>query len=639
MSSVPIRVRWALLLIGVWALSACGGGSSGGMSSVNPPAGSMSGAQSCSNCGTAMVSLTDAPGDFISYMVTVVSLQLKRSDGTVVETLPVTTKVDFAKLVNLSEIVSAHQIPAGSYVSASITLDFASSTIVVDNGTAGVTIAAGSVINGATSLPLAAPNPTQITLNLKLGSDDELIVTPHAISNLALDFNLSASNTIAPSNTNPVTVTVNPVLTASLVPDATKQFRVRGPFVSADTGANTFIIGVDSDETEGQLTVNTTGTTTYSINNMSFTGGAGLMQLAGLAAHTMVVAYGSWDKATGNFTASNVLAGSSVPGIMHDGVEGTVLSRSGNTLVVANGEVHHMQTDIMTTEDDMEFERQVTVTLGAATMVSEDGQSGTFSIQDISVGQHLQLSGTLGKDGSGNTTLDATAGSARLMPTTLFGLVTSVAANLVTVNLGSIGGQAPSRLNFAGTGTSTAMDASATAYTVGVPTALATTTLSSGSPVRFEGFVAPFGKAPPDFNAATLVSFAETRALLDLEWASPGITAPFATLSSTQLLINQATLKSSEEHRILIGPSVLDPSTLSTGLQLVPDPSATSPWLGIVHMKSLSSENFSTFGNFVTALTTVLNGTNTAVRIDADGHYDASTGVLSVDQMIVLIND
>ncbi|HLN48901.1 MAG TPA: hypothetical protein VK251_05285, partial [Steroidobacteraceae bacterium] len=55
--------------------------------------------QSCSNCGTAVLSLTDAPGDFLSYIVNVASLQLTRSDGTVVQTVPATTQVDFAQLV------------------------------------------------------------------------------------------------------------------------------------------------------------------------------------------------------------------------------------------------------------------------------------------------------------------------------------------------------------------------------------------------------------------------------------------------------------------------------------------------------------------------------------------------------------
>jgi hypothetical protein len=636
MNSTRMRMRHGLWLAAAWVLAACGG-SGGGMSSSGP---AQSTPQACSNCGMAMVSMTDAPGDFISYMVKVVSLQLKRSDGTVVETVPVTTQVDFAQLVNLSEIVSAEQIPAGSYVSAAMTIDFSSATIVVDNGTTGVTIAAGSVINGATSLPLAAPNPTQMTLTLDL-SRNKFVVTEHAIANLALDFNLAASNAIAPSNTNPMTVTVNPVLTASLVPDATKQIRVRGPLVSVDSGTSSFIINVrpffNSSGDGGQFTVNTTSTTTFSINNASSTGGAGLTQLAALAAGTAVVAYGTWDKSTETFTASSVLAGSSVPGMMHDSVEGTVLSRTGNILTVSNGVIFPMEEG--EGEDDMRYARQVTVTVGSGTTVTEDGQMGSFTIQDISVGQHLQLSGKIGQDSSGNPTVDATAGSARLMVTSVSGTVTALAANLVTVNLQILDGQSPTRFNFAGSGTSSANDATAAAYSVAVPSALATTGLSVGAPVRFFGFVAPFGQAPPDFNASTLLNFAGTHALLNLKWALPGSTAPFATLSGTELLISQAVLQTTTEHFIRIGFVSLDPTTLTGGLTLVPDPSASSLWLAIAHIKSENIETFSTFADFTAALMTDLNGTSPVMHIAGDGPYDSTSGTLSVDQMIVLIND
>ena len=631
-----MRIRHGLWLAAVWVLAACGG-SGGGMSTMSSSAPSQSTAQACSNCGMAVVSMTDAPGDFISYMVNVVSLQLERADGTVVETVPVTTQVDFAQLVNLSEIISADQIPAGDYVSAAMTIDFGSATIVVDNGTTGVTIAASNVINGATSTPLAAPNPTQMTLTLDL-SRNHFVVTQHAIANLALDFNLAASNTIAPSDTNPMTVTVNPVLTASLVPDATKQIRVRGPLVSVDAGAGSFIINVrpffNSSGTAGQFTVNTGAATTFSINNVSSTGSAGLTQLAAAAAGTMIVAYGAWDKTSQTFTASSVLAGSSVAGMMHDSVEGTVLSRTGNTLTVADGVIFPIETD--GDADDMRWSRQVAVTVGTGTMVTEDGQMGAFTIQDISVGQHLQLSGKLGQDSSGNPTLDATAGSARLMETTLSGTVTALAANLVTVNLQSLDGQMPALFNFAGTGTTIA---SATAYSVGVPTALSTSSLSVGAPVRFAGFVAPFGQAPPDFNASTLLSFAQTRALLDLKWSPSGSTAPFATLTSTELSITQAMLQTTSEHLIRIAFEAFDPTTLSTGLELIPDPAAASLWLAIVHIKTQTSENFSAFADFTAALKTDLNGTSAVLQIGADGPYDSTSGTMSVDQMVVVIDD
>ena len=58
------------------------------------------------SCGTLMVGLTDADGDFLSYSVDVVSLSLRKADGTVVQALPTRQRVDFAGLVDLTELVT-----------------------------------------------------------------------------------------------------------------------------------------------------------------------------------------------------------------------------------------------------------------------------------------------------------------------------------------------------------------------------------------------------------------------------------------------------------------------------------------------------------------------------------------------------
>ena len=59
-----------------------------------------------------MVGLTDPDGDFLSYSVDVVSLSLRKADGTLVQAPPTHQCVDFAGLVDLTELVTA----ASSYV-------------------------------------------------------------------------------------------------------------------------------------------------------------------------------------------------------------------------------------------------------------------------------------------------------------------------------------------------------------------------------------------------------------------------------------------------------------------------------------------------------------------------------------------
>jgi len=629
-----IRRSLALGLVGALSaltLAGCGSGSSGSASSVSsssPPSVSTSG-QPCSGCGTAMVSLTDAPGDFVSYIVSVDSLTLTRSDGTVVQTVPVTTQVDFAQLVNLSEIVSADQIPAGRYVSAALTLDYTGAIIVVDTASGDVTVPAADILDSS-----GQQLTGQVTVKLSLSSDQQLVITPGTVANLALDFNLLASNTVN-LTANPITVTVNPELTASLTPDTSKEIHVRGPLVSVSTSADDYIVQVrpfiDQSNTTGQVTVATTDSTTYLINGTSYTGSAGLTQLATLSAGTLTSTYGTWDRTAGTFTAVQVLVGPAVQGMGMNGIYGTVLARSGDTLTVGNGVAY--QPEGM----GMSFERQETVTVGSGTSVTEVGQSGAFTAADISVGQQVWISGTLATGSSGTPSLDATAGAALLLPTTGLGLVTASASGSVTVGLQELGEVDASALDFAGTGMSSAQDATASAYQVGLPTSISTASAGTGTAVGFTGFVTPFGSAPPDFAASTLINFSQAHTIFNDRWPAPGTMMPFSILTGSEMPLSATTLQAGTQPLIRMGWVTLDASTLSGGLELVPDTTDTQQSFAIVHVKTQTIDTFSTFNDLATALMTDLNGTTGVLQVMAEGSY--SDGVLTADYIIVALDD
>src|ERR1700739_1757455 len=93
---------------GALLLSGCGGSGSSSMTN--------------SSMGGTVITVTDAAGDFQNYIVNVTSLQLTRSDGTVAETVTTGTQGDVAQLVDLSEILSTAQVPAGQYTSVAMTL-------------------------------------------------------------------------------------------------------------------------------------------------------------------------------------------------------------------------------------------------------------------------------------------------------------------------------------------------------------------------------------------------------------------------------------------------------------------------------------------------------------------------------------
>ena len=157
----------------------------------------------------------------------------------------------------------------------------------------------------------------------------------------------------------------------------------------------------------------------------------------------------------------------------------------------------------------------------------------------------------------------------------------------------------------------------------------------SSSVVGFTGFVTPFGSAPPDFAATTWIGSNQGVAMFDAWWASPGLTAPFATLTGSEILVSQATLQTSAGKVLRIGGMTVDPATLGSGLQLLPDMTAAAQSFAIVHVKSQSVDNFSTFNDFATALATDLNGSDGLVQVWAEGSY--ASGALTADHVIATL--
>jgi len=599
-------------------------------------AGGTMGAASCSSssCGATMLTMTDAEGDFLSYTVNLTSLQLQTAAGASVETIPAVTKVDFAQLVDLTEVISAGQIPAAEYVSATLTLDYAGANITADDGTGkAVTLkpvdAKGAALTGA------------VMVTVKLDNANHLRITPDRTGRLAFDFNLAASNTV---DLAAATVMVSPTLVATVVPADNKRTRVRGQLVSSSTTANDFVLNVqpfhDQTKTNGQVTVDVSTTTAYQVNGTAFVGAAGLAALAALPADTMVAAFGTVNTTTQTITAAAVLAGSSLENPSKDEVSGTVIARSGNTLTLRRATMWHHD------GGDFESENQdVTVMVGANTAVTEEGMMGAFTIADISVGQHVDAFGMVSTassggsgSGDGSKTLDATAGAVRLEITSAWGVVTNLATGSVTVNLKSLDGLPVSAFNFAGTGTSTAMDAMATAYVINTGM-LSQAGLAMNAPARVMGFVTPFGKAPPDFTAQTLVNFSAVPEALLVDWAQKGSAMAFTGLTamSTSLQLNLAGVD--KLHFIQMGPELIDLTTLATGPTIVPDTMAMNGVFAIGHRGMYKTESFNTFAAFITALAADLTPAGTVVDLAATGQYDSATNTFTANRIAVLIND
>jgi hypothetical protein len=626
-----------LATCGVLLLAGCGDDMGGSMGSASNTSATPTACGS-SSCGPSIVTMTDAKGDFLSYTVNLTSLQLQTAAGATVETLPSVTKVDFAQLVDLTEVISAGQIPAAEYVGATLTLDYTGANITVDDGTGAAAALKPVDANGA---PLAAP----VTVSVKLDNAHHLMITKGRTGRLAFDFNLAASNTV---DLTASTVTVSPTLVATVVPADNKQVRVRGQFASASTTANDFVLNVqpfhDQTKTNGLVTVGVGMATTYQVNGTALVGAAGLAALAALPANTMVAAFGTLQTDTQTFTATTVLAGTSLENPSKDQVSGTVIARTANTLTLRRATLWMRDGDFESEHHD------VTVTVDDGTAVTEQSTMGTFTVADISVGQHIDAFGTAtstsgsnsgsGMSGSddGNKTLDATAGSVRLDMTPAWGVVTALAAGSMTINLQSLDGLPVSAFNFAGTGTTTAMDANPMSYVIDTGP-LTQTGLGVKAPARVMGFVTPFGKSPPNFTAQTLVNFSGVPEALVIDWAQRGSATAFTGLTATSTSLQLDLAGVDKLHFIQMGPQTIDLTSLATAPTIMADATATNEVFAIGHRGKYKTENFNTFAAFITALAADLTPTATVVDLAATGQYDSTANTFTATRLAVLIND
>jgi len=599
------------------ALSACGGGSGDGGEAPVPSLG-------CSDttCGTLLVGLTDADGDFLSYSVDVTSLTLERSNGTTVETLPVRQRVDFAELMDLTELVTAATIPNGSYVAASITLDYATADVSVELN--GEPVAATVVdANGA---------PLGVTiLDIALDDANHVLIAPGLPSLLQLDFDLAASHQVDIA-TDPVTAFAAPFIVATIQPVDDKEVRVRGPLVSVNVNASSYVIDlrpfIHPDARLGMFTVATTFATAFEIDGVEFEGADGLAELAGKPAGTRTAAFGVLDLTDRSFTAENVLAGDSVPGARFDVVRGNVIARAGDELTMRGG-------TLIRRDDSVRFVRgDITVLIGPDTIVTRDGGGRNLLRPGaISVGQRIHAFGDVTATPTVDTlTLDATAGRVRLNLTHLSGSVVSANPGLVALDLFTIDGRRPAIFDFTGTGVSPASDADPANYEVATG-ALGILGLTPDSPVRVFGFAAPFGLAPPDFVGRTVVDFTGIRAVLGIGWGLDGSSAPFLSMGTDGLVVDNGNPDLGLRHHIKIGPRILDITGFASPLTVAPGVGRRLFALG----EPGSVEVFREWERFVDRLTEKLNGGANAQAMYARGTFEGGSTTLTAHYVAVAL--
>lgn len=608
-----------LLLTAALILTACGGGA-GSTAATDPTPTAQcdpNDPATYSECGTVLVALTDADGDFLNYTVDVLSLELETANGRIVETLPRTTRINFTDYVDLTELVTAATVPPAIYVAGTIRLDYTNAEVFVEAGDA----SKEAVVRDVDGNVL-----TQTELRIELSNRERLVVTRGRPALLQLDFDLAASHTVDIVPT-PAEAVSEQFILAEVMPVDEKDIRVRGPLVSVSQDEMTYTVAIrpfhDRQGDFGRHTIHVTGETEFEVNEEMYVGLDGLRALEAAGPGTPTVAAGTLSVAAREFTASIVLAGSSVPGIHRDAVVGNVIKREGNFLTIRGA-------TIIPADRRAHFHDDVVVEVGPDTRVFRDGHRlSDLGIDAISIGQRVTVRGsqpTPTTDAAAPQILfDATQGVVRMHLTHLSGIVNTVMPGQTDITLHGIDRRRVEVFDFTGTGASPDLDADPDNYEVATGN-MTLANFAAGKAIVAKGFPNAFGAAPPDFAGRTVIDYTDVRSVLGIGWGAAGTAAPFSSIGPDGLTLDNDNEDIDVRHYIKQGPVLIDLTALNSDTVIVPLESNRKAF----YIKSADSMRmYSDFADFVVDLNASLDGATVARSMHARGHYETDSNVFT----------
>jgi len=169
----------------------------------------------------------------------------------------------------------------------------------------------------------------------------------------------------------------------------------------------------------------------------------------------------------------------------------------------------------------------------------------------------------------------------------------------------------------------------------------------AGSPLWIDGVTAPFGSAPPDFEAFAINPELSVPARLQVDWNSAGTIAPFATLTSTGLTINLSN-PSLTAAVIRIGSESIALSSLAATPQIVPPvltpppaglPAVFQPVFAIGNLSAADTTTITitnTFATFATQLPTAVVAATPAHHFVATGVYNRGSNTFTASSIDVV---
>jgi uncharacterized protein DUF4382 len=573
--------------------------------------------------GIAWVDVSsEPPGDYTSYIVTIDSITLTRTDGYVAEAVGTPEIVDLTQVHNIAELWSSGSIPDGTYTSATITMDY---TPVASGGTSLISVMVNGKPQAATVVD-AYTNAPATTYSIAVDFDpaNQPTITPTFASTSAvllnLDFDLAASGKVVINSDGTATVQVAPFVTIGMQSTNTRLIRVRGPLINSSIDVNTYTVYIrpfyDEANNIGSLTLFSQPNTVYTLNGKGYVGNAGLQALSVLSAGTTTTAgfttfqtdYNASNGATaGRFNLVYVVAGSTLEDVYTEGVSGDVIARNGNTVTLQGSTLFLNTADEFfycgVADTDSLCTAGTQVLLGPGTIVTADNNStltpSTLNSSWVSVGQHITARGVCVNNCIGPTVqIDATGtsatntGSVRLQNTEVWGSLVSSASGSLTLNAQTINNWPIVDFDFTGNGAAAENPAAFLIDSGSIPLPAGTT---AGDPVWVSGYTTPFGTAPPDFDAVAVNNEASVQiaggqvgggastapgnlacgigsqvcdpAHLQIVWSWQAPVVPFASLTSAGFTL---AYDFAETAQIAIGAEVIDLTTLPTGLTVVP---------------------------------------------------------------------
>jgi len=621
----------AALLLAALILTACGGDSS--TSSTPDPetlaACDPNNPATHDECGTVLIGLTDADGDFLNYTVDVLGLTLETANGRTVEVMPRATRINFTDYVDVTELVAAAIVPPATYVSGTISLDYGDAEVLVE--AAGV--AKNAVVTDMDDVELG-----QTRLKIALSNRDQLTVTKRRAHLLQLDFDLAASHDV---DTVPIPARAasEQFIVAEVHPVDEKDIRVRGPLVAVNEDEMSYTIAVrpfhDRIGDFGRFKVSVTDETEFEVDGELWVGAEGLRALNAAGQGTPTVAKGTLTTSDRTFTADLVLAGSSVPGHDADAVIGNIIKREGNFLTIRGATIIPRDA---ATDRRIHFHDDVVVEVGPDTKVFRDGhRQSDLRIDALSIGQKVTVRGnqpTPSTDAAAPQILfDATQGAVRMHVTHLSGIVNMIVPGQADITLYAIDRRRAEIFDFTGTGPSEDLDADPENYEIRTGT-LTLSSLASGKPIAAYGFPTAFGMAPPDFTGRSVIDYSDVRSALGVGWGKEGTIAPFLSSGSDGLVLDNQNGDIDQRHYIKQGPVLIDLTELDSNTTIVPRESGRM----LFSIKSQDSLRlYSDWDDFVNDLNISLNGATTARSMHAYGQYDADSNTFTAYKLGIFL--